>query len=95
MNRTAKRTCLIHELPQMRVNLGITQEQVALTMKTSQPTICRLENQISKGQLPKWDTLRLYAKVLGFDLSIRCVKKEMISKPAIEGFNSSNNGESA
>lgn len=79
----------------MRVNLGITQEQVALTMKTSQPTICRLENQISKGQLPKWDTLRLYAKVLGFDLSIRCVKKEMISKPAIEGFNSSNNGESA
>lgn len=69
----------------MRVNLGITQEQVALTMKTSQPTICRLENQISKGQLPKWDTLRLYAKVLGFDLSIRCVKKEMISKPAIEG----------
>ena len=79
----------------MRVNLGITQEQVALVMKTSQPTICRLENQLSKGRLPKWDTLRLYAKVLGFDLSIRCVKKEKFSKPAIEGFDSTNKGESA
>lgn len=75
MKQSPKKVYDYTELPQVRVNLGLTQSQVAASMHTVQPVVWRIENQIAQGSLPKLEKLRQYANALGFDLKIRCVKK--------------------
>jgi transcriptional regulator with XRE-family HTH domain len=53
----------------MRTSAGLTQEQLAQLVGTSQPTIGRLENGIV-ARTPQWDTLRRIATALGWHLKL-------------------------
>jgi transcriptional regulator with XRE-family HTH domain len=53
----------------MRASAGLTQEQLARLVGTSQPTIGRLENAIV-ARTPQWDTLRRIATALGWHLQL-------------------------
>jgi transcriptional regulator with XRE-family HTH domain len=58
---------LINNLLKMRATAGLTQEQVALRMKTKKSNISRLE---SVNGNPSWKTIRKYATACGFKVSI-------------------------
>jgi DNA-binding XRE family transcriptional regulator len=60
---------LARELIQARVKAGLTQEQVAERMGTSQPTVARLES----GHKPSLKTLERYAEAVGMKVDIHLV----------------------
>lgn len=53
-----------------RADAGITQEEVAVRMGTTQSAIARLESNLIKGKLPSGRTLTRYAHALGKRVSI-------------------------
>ena len=62
---------LIDKLVSMRAKAGLTQEQLAVVMKTQKSNISRLE----KGNTnPSWATLLKYAHACGFDLKLQTQK---------------------
>lgn len=74
---------LIHALIQARTRAGLTQEQVAKRMKTTQAVIARLEGGGSK---PSTRTLERYAEATGSSLRItlepQTVKRRSPSRAA-------------
>ena len=60
---------LARELIEARVKAGLTQEQVAERMGTSQPTVARLES----GHKPSLKTLERYAQAVGMKVDIHLV----------------------
>ncbi|HJM51103.1 MAG TPA: helix-turn-helix transcriptional regulator [Alphaproteobacteria bacterium] len=60
---------LARELVEARTKAGLTQEQVAERMGTSQPTVARPES----GHKPSLKTLERYAKAVGMKVDIRLV----------------------
>lgn len=58
---------LVAELIRARTAAGLTQQQVAERMQTTQPAIARLE---SGGRVPSTRTLQRYAKAIGHRLRI-------------------------
>lgn len=79
----AEEFSLIHALIQARSRAGLTQEQVAKRMKTTQAVIARLEGGGSK---PSTRTLERYAEATGSSLRItlepRTVKPRSPSRAA-------------
>lgn len=63
---------LARSLIEARVRAGLTQEELAEQMGTSQPTIARLES----GHKPSLKTLERVAKVTGSRLMIQLVPEE-------------------
>ncbi|NRP37560.1 Helix-turn-helix domain protein [Marinobacterium sp. xm-a-121] len=62
---------LVEKLVSMRAKAGLTQEQLAVVMKTQKSNISRLE----KGNTnPSWATLLKYAHACGFDLKLQTQK---------------------
>ncbi len=64
---------LLDELLRARVAAGLTQQEVAKRMHTTQPTVARLESADPKHS-PKLDTLRRYAAAVNRRLEIRLVE---------------------
>ena len=60
---------LARELIKARVKAGLTQEDVAQRMGTSQPTVARLES----GHKPSLKTLERYAEAVGMKVNINLV----------------------
>ena len=60
---------LARKLIEARVRAGLTQEEVAERMGTSQPTVARLES----GHKPSLKTLERYAKAVGMKVDIHLV----------------------
>ena len=65
---------LARELLAARIKAGLTQEDVAESMKTSKSAISRLES--GRRHSPSVQTLKKYAKAVGCEIDIRLVKKE-------------------
>ena len=62
---------LVEKLVSMRAKAGLTQEQLAVVMKTQKSNISRLE----KGNTnPSWATLLKYAHACGFELKLQTQK---------------------
>jgi len=61
---------LTRQLIAARVRANLTQEDVAWRMKTSRPTISRLE----RGRGPSFATLVEYAEAVGCDLDVRLTR---------------------
>ena len=61
---------LARGLIEARAEAGLTQEEVAQRMGTSQPTVARLES----GHKPSLKTLERYAEAVGMKVDIRLVK---------------------
>ncbi len=55
-----------HELAELRKSAGLTQAEVAKTLRVSQARI----SQIEHGRIDSLDTLRAYAQALGAEVSI-------------------------
>lgn len=65
---------LLEEMIKARLKAGKTQEQVAHAMNTSTSVIGRLETGGGKQKhSPTIETLRKYAKAIGYDLKIKFV----------------------
>ncbi len=60
---------LARQLIEARVKAGLTQEDVARRMGTSQPTVARLES----GHKPSLKTLERYAEAVGMKVDIHLV----------------------
>lgn len=60
---------LARELIEARVKAGLTQEEVAQRMGTSQPTVARLES----GHKPSLKTLERYAEAVGMKVGIHLI----------------------
>lgn len=60
---------LARELILARIKAGLSQEQLAAKMGTSQPAVARLES----GHKPSLKTLQRYAEALGMKVDIRLV----------------------
>jgi transcriptional regulator with XRE-family HTH domain len=60
---------LTRQLIAARVRANLTQEDVAWRMKTSRPTISRLER--GRGRGPSFATLTEYAEAVGCELDVR------------------------
>jgi len=56
------------KLIQMRMDSGLTQEEIAKRMGTSKASVCRLE---SAKHSPRLATLQSYAEAAGFKLSLQ------------------------
>ena len=56
-----------------RVPAGLTQEEVARRMGTTQSAVARLANNLARGKLPSGSSLVRYAKVLGKRVKISFV----------------------
>lgn len=66
---------LYEQMIKARLKSGKTQEDVARAMKTSTSVVGRLETGGGKYKhSPTIDTLRRYAKALGYDLKIKLVQ---------------------
>ena len=65
---------LAREFLAARIEAGLTQEDVAVSMKTSKSAVSRLES--GRRQSPSISTLRKYAEAVGCEINIRLVKKE-------------------
>ena len=63
---------LTRQLIAARVRANLTQDDVAWRMKTSRPTISRLER--GRGRGPSFATLVQYAKAVGCDLDVRLTR---------------------
>ncbi|MBF0137679.1 MAG: helix-turn-helix domain-containing protein [Magnetococcus sp. DMHC-1] len=60
---------LARELIQARVDAGLSQQEIAERMGTSQPTVARLES----GHKPSLKSLERYAKAVGMKVQIHLV----------------------
>jgi transcriptional regulator with XRE-family HTH domain len=60
---------LTRQLIAARVRANLTQEDVAWRIKTSRPTISRLER--GRGRGPSFATLAKYAEAIGCDLDVQ------------------------
>ena len=58
---------------QARAQAGLTQEQVALRMGTTQSAVARIESGLSRGRWPSMRSLQRYAEALGKKLEVRFV----------------------
>ncbi len=56
-----------------RAQVGLTQEQVATRMGTTQSEVARLESGLSNGHWPSMRSLQRYAEALGKRLEVRFV----------------------
>ncbi len=56
-----------HAVRSMRESTGLTQQQLATAIDSSQPTIARLERGLDQ-RVPRWDLLRRIGLVLGKQL---------------------------
>jgi len=67
---------LVHEVAiavrSMRMGAGLTQAELAKRIRTSQPTIARLEKGLDV-RTPRWDTLQRIARALGRQLKLKFV----------------------
>ncbi len=61
------------EILKARFEAGLTQEDVARRMGTSQAAVARLEGNLAKGRYPSVRSLQRYAKAVGKRLEIRLV----------------------
>jgi transcriptional regulator with XRE-family HTH domain len=62
------------DLLRARLKAGKTQDEVAQLMRTTKSVVSRLENGGGKKRhSPSLDTLRRYAKALGYELKIQLV----------------------
>lgn len=56
-----------------RSKAGLTQEEMAKRMGTTQSAVARLESGLAKGKWPSMNSLQRYAKALGKRLEFRFV----------------------
>ena len=56
-----------------RRNTGLTQEEIAKRMGTTQSAVARLESGLASGKWPSMNSLERYAEALGKKLEIRFV----------------------
>lgn len=56
-----------------RNKAGLTQEEVAKRMGTTQSAVARLESGLAKGKWPSMNSLQRYAKALGKKLEFRFI----------------------
>ena len=71
-NKLAPEYELKSEMIKMRLEAGLTQEEVAKRMGTTKSVVSRLESVNSKHS-PSINTLQKYAKAVGHNLEIRFV----------------------
>jgi transcriptional regulator with XRE-family HTH domain len=61
---------LVRQLLHMRMESGLTQEELAKKLGTKNPNISRLESP-SHGQSPRLTTIKRYAEATGYEMQIR------------------------
>ncbi len=61
---------LIRQLLRMRLESGLTQEDMAELLGTKKPNISRLESQTSQHS-PRLNTVKKYAEAAGYEMMIR------------------------
>lgn len=61
---------LVRQLLHMRMESGLTQEELAKKLGTKKPNISRLESP-SHGQSPRLTTIKRYAEATGYEMQIR------------------------
>lgn len=66
---------LRRQLVALRQSAGLTQEQVAVKLKTSKSNISRLES-VNSSISPKLSTIADYAQAIGYDIKIDFVPKK-------------------
>jgi transcriptional regulator with XRE-family HTH domain len=66
---------LLDEILKARTNAGITQEELAERIGTTQSAVARMETAIGKHS-PTVATLRRYAAALGYRVQVRFVKEK-------------------
>ena len=57
-------------LLKFRLQLGLTQTEVAKRMGTVQPAVARLEGKLNRGIYPSVSTLQKYAQAMGLTIDI-------------------------
>ncbi|MCI5896832.1 MAG: helix-turn-helix transcriptional regulator [Candidatus Aphodousia sp.] len=60
-------------LLKFRLQLGLTQTEVAKRMGTVQPAVARLEGKLNRGIYPSVTTLQKYAQAMGLTIDIAFV----------------------
>ncbi len=56
-----------------RSEAGLTQQQVAERMQTTQSTVARIESNLARGKYPTMTTMVKYAQALGKTLEVRFI----------------------